>query len=72
MYLCKSQHCCSLLYLLVSLQGIMLDIVCMLFNILRAYLPAEIRWSNVLVLYDTFSWNICMATILYCIFFTLW
>lgn len=30
------------------MQGIMLDIVVMLFNILRGYFPAEFRWSAVL------------------------
>ena len=30
------------------MQGIMIDIVVMLFNILRAYFPAELRWSAVL------------------------
>ena len=30
------------------MQGIMIDIVTMLFNILRTYFPAELRWSSVL------------------------
>ena len=54
------------------LQGIMLDIVVMLFSIVRAYFPAELRWSAVLVTFDMFSWNICMGTIVYCVFWTLW
>ena len=54
------------------LQGIMLDIVVMLFSIIRAYFPAEFRWSAVLVTFDMFSWNICMGTIIYCVFWTLW
>lgn len=49
----------------------MLDIVSMLFTLLRAYVPAEIRWSYIMDLYDMFSWNICMCTILYCVFFSL-
>ena len=50
----------------------MLDIVVMLFSILRAYMPAEFRWSAILVTFDMYSWNICMGTILYCVFWTLW
>ena len=30
------------------MQGIMIDIVTMLFNILRTYFPAEFRWSVIL------------------------
>ncbi len=52
-------------------QGVMLDIVSMLFTLLRAYVPAEVRWSFILDIYDMFSWNICMCTILYCVFFSL-
>lgn len=55
-----------------AMQGIMLDIVVMLFSILRAYMPAEFRWSAILVTFDMYSWNICMGTILYCVFWTLW
>ena len=58
-------------FLLGFLQGIMLDIVVMLFSILRAYMPAEFRWSAILVTFDMYSWNICMGTILYCVFWTL-
>ncbi|BDA46212.1 probable Tic20 family protein Ycf60 at C-terminar half [Coccomyxa sp. Obi] len=53
------------------MQGVMLDIVSMLFTLLRAYVPAEVRWSFILDIYDMFSWNICMCTILYCVFFSL-
>ncbi len=49
----------------------MLDIVSMLFTLLRAYVPAEFRWSYLMDLYDMFSWNITMCTILYCVFFAL-
>lgn len=55
-----------------AMQGIMLDIVVMLFSIVRAYFPAEFRWSAILVTFDMFSWNISMGTILYCVFWTLW
>ena len=53
-------------------QGVMLDIVSMLFTLLRTYIPAEIRWSYFLDLYDMFAWNICMSVLLYCVFFALW
>eukprot|EP00191_Tetraselmis_sp_GSL018_P021633 CAMPEP_0177582702 /NCGR_PEP_ID=MMETSP0419_2-20121207/2904_1 /TAXON_ID=582737 /ORGANISM="Tetraselmis sp., Strain GSL018" /LENGTH=78 /DNA_ID=CAMNT_0019071993 /DNA_START=580 /DNA_END=816 /DNA_ORIENTATION=- len=53
------------------MQAIMLDIGVMLFNILRAYFPAEIRWSVLMVLFDKFSFVVCMATIMYGVFFTL-
>mmetsp|Transcript_41461 Transcript_41461/g.105041 ORF Transcript_41461/g.105041 Transcript_41461/m.105041 type:complete len:249 (-) Transcript_41461:231-977(-) len=54
-----------------TMQAIMMDIVVMLFNILRAYFPAEFRWSIILVLFDKFSFLACMATVLYAVFFTL-
>ncbi len=53
------------------MQGVMLDIVSMLFTLLRAYVPAEFRWSLLMDFYDMFSWNICMCTIVYCVFFAL-
>ena len=53
------------------MQGVMLDIVSMLFTLLRAYVPAEFRWSLLMDFYDMFSWNICMCTIAYCVFFAL-
>eukprot|EP00192_Tetraselmis_astigmatica_P020114 CAMPEP_0117666874 /NCGR_PEP_ID=MMETSP0804-20121206/10629_1 /TAXON_ID=1074897 /ORGANISM="Tetraselmis astigmatica, Strain CCMP880" /LENGTH=217 /DNA_ID=CAMNT_0005474489 /DNA_START=201 /DNA_END=855 /DNA_ORIENTATION=+ len=54
-----------------TMQAIMLDIVVMLFNIIRAYFPAEIRWSVIMILFDKFAFLACMATVLYGIFFTL-
>eukprot|EP00803_Ostreobium_quekettii_P008517 evm.model.scf_337.2 EVM.evm.TU.scf_337.2 scf_337:8310-12018(+) len=53
------------------MQAIMLDIVVMLFTILHSYFPAELRWSWVLSVFDSFSWVASMATVLYCVFFTL-
>jgi len=53
------------------MQGIMIDIVVMLFNILRAYFPAELRWSAVLHVFDMFSWMICISTTLYCVYWAL-
>jgi hypothetical protein len=55
----------------VAAQGVMLDIVSMLFTLLRAYVPAEFRWSYLMDIYDMFAWNVTMATILYCVFFAL-
>ena len=50
----------------------MLDIVSMLFTLIRTYIPSEIRWSYLMDLYDMFAWNICISTLLYCVFFALW
>lgn len=54
----------------VAVQAIMLDIVVMLFHILRAYLPAEIKWSLLGNYFDMFGWTCCMGTVLYCVFWT--
>ena len=54
-----------------TMQAVMLDIVVMLFNILRAYFPAEIRWSVIMNLFDKVAFLCCMATILYGVWFTL-
>jgi hypothetical protein len=52
-------------------QAIMLDIVVMLFHILRAYLPAEVKWSILSQYFDMFGWTCCMGTVVYCVFWTL-
>ena len=52
------------------LQAIMLDIVVMLFHILRAYLPSEVKWSILGNYFDMFGWTCCMATVLYAVFWT--
>ena len=49
----------------------MLDIVVMLFHILRAYLPSELKWSAVGKAFDMFGWTACMGTVVYCVFWTL-
>ena len=49
----------------------MLDIVSMLFTLLRTYIPAELRWSLAMDLYDMYAWNVCMVVLLYCVFFAL-
>jgi hypothetical protein len=48
----------------------MLDIVVMLFHILRAYLPSELKWSIIGQYADMFGFTCCMATILYAVFWT--
>ncbi|KAI7843985.1 hypothetical protein COHA_002523 [Chlorella ohadii] len=52
------------------MQAIMLDIVVMLFHILRAYLPAELKWSIIGHYFDMFGWTCCMGTVLYAVFWT--
>eukprot|EP00887_Chlorella_sp_A99_P002785 scaffold6.g2785.t1 len=51
--------------------AIMLDIAVMLFHILRAYLPAELKWSMIGRAFDMFSWTTCMGTVVFCVFWTL-
>lgn len=53
-----------------ALQAIMLDIVVMLFHILRAYLPSELKWSVIGQYFDMFGWTCCMGTVLYAVFWT--
>lgn len=53
------------------MQSIMIDIVAMLFTILRSYFPAELRWTSVLSVFDNFSWHFVMFPVLYCILFSL-
>lgn len=49
----------------------MLDIVVMLFHIVRSYLPAEVKWSVLSRYIDMFSWVCCLGTVIYCVFWTL-
>lgn len=53
------------------MQAIMLDIVVMLFHIVRAYMPAEIKWSVIAKFVDMFAWTCCMGTVVYVVFWTL-
>ena len=53
------------------MQAIMLDIVVMLFHIVRAYLPAELKWSAIAKFVDMFAWTCCMGTVVYAVFWTL-
>lgn len=49
----------------------MLDIVVMLFHILKSYMPAELKWSVVAKYIDMFAWTCCLGTVIYCVFWTL-
>jgi hypothetical protein len=49
----------------------MLDIVVMLFHILKSYMPAELKWSVVARYTDMFAWTCCLGTVVYCVFWTL-
>lgn len=49
------------------LQSIVLDIVTMLFTLVRTYFPGEIRWSPIMNWFDMYAYNMCMCTIIYCI-----
>lgn len=49
----------------------MVDIVVMLFQLLRYYLPREIRISFLADWFLKLSFGICLSTILYCMFFAL-
>ncbi|GAB4820803.1 hypothetical protein N2152v2_007849 [Parachlorella kessleri] len=53
------------------MQAIMLDIVVMLFHILKSYMPAELKWSVVSRYVDMFAWTCCVGTVAYCVFWTL-
>lgn len=52
-------------------QAIMIDITAMMFNLVRMYFPAEVRWSVLLDFFDRYAYIASMATILYCVFWTL-
>ena len=49
----------------------MVDIITMLFTLVRNYFPAEIRWSPLQDVFDIFTFSMIMFTILYCMFFAL-
>jgi len=48
-----------------AMQAIMLDIICMLAEILRTYLPAEIRWSVLLDVFDKYAYMSIMIPVIY-------
>ena len=49
----------------------MLDIVGMIFQILRGYFPESILMSPLLDFYDTFAYTLCIFPVLYCIYYAL-
>ena len=49
----------------------MVDIITMLFTLVRNYFPAEVRWSPLQDVFDIFTFSMVMFTILYCQFFAL-
>jgi len=49
----------------------MIDICAMMFNLIRMYFPAEVRWSVILDYFDRFSYVASMSAVLYCVFWTL-
>jgi uncharacterized membrane protein len=53
------------------MQSVMIDIVVMLFTIIRSYFPSELRWTAVLTVFDNFSYMFCMVPVLYCIYYSL-
>jgi hypothetical protein len=53
------------------MQATMLDIVGMIFQILRGYFPESILMSPVLDFYDTISYTLCLFPVLYCIYYAL-
>ena len=54
-----------------AMQATMLDIVGMIFQILRGYFPESILMSPLLDFYDTFAYTLCIFPVLYCIYYAL-
>ena len=52
-------------------QAIMIDICAMMFNLLRMYFPAEVRWYVLLDYFDKYAYVSSMALILYSVFWSL-
>lgn len=53
------------------MQSVMIDIIVMLFTIVRSYFPSELRWTSILTTFDNFAWMACMMPILYCVYYSL-
>jgi hypothetical protein len=53
------------------MQATMLDIISMIFTLVRGYLPPAAMWSPLVQVYDTFSYTICLMPVLYCIVYAL-
>lgn len=49
----------------------MLDIVGMIFQILRGYFPESVLHSPLVDFYDTISYTLCLFPVLYCIYYSL-
>lgn len=54
-----------------AMQATMLDIISMIFSLLRGYLPPAVMWSPWVQAFDTFSYTICLMPVLYCIIYAL-
>jgi len=54
-----------------AMQATMLDIISMIFTLVRGYLPPAAMWSPLVQVYDTFSYTICLMPVLYCIVYAL-
>ena len=53
------------------MQAVTLDIVVMLFTLVRTYFPPDFMWSPLLGWFDAFAYSFCVCPILYCIFWAL-
>lgn len=54
-----------------AMQATMLDIISMIFTLVRGYLPPAVMWSPLVGFYDTFSYTVCLFPVLYCIVYAL-
>ena len=50
-----------------AMQAVMIDIVIMLVNIIRMYLPPEFRWSMMMIVMDRFLGATIVATLTFCL-----
>lgn len=54
-----------------AMQSVMLDILAMLFQILKMYFPPEVKWSPLWWGWEIFASTSCMVAVLYCVVFAL-
>jgi uncharacterized membrane protein len=54
-----------------AMQSVMLDILAMLFQILKMYFPPEVKWSPLWWGWEIFATTSCMVAVLYCVVFAL-
>lgn len=52
-------------------QAVMIDIVIMLINIIRMYMPPEFRWSMFMIVLDRFLGATVVATLVFCLWHSL-